>query len=84
MTVILWGFLYLKGGLIMVYQGTPNLETERLLLRKFTVEDANDIYEYASDPEVAKYVTWNHHQTINDSLGFIKFTLGNYERGVRL
>jgi ribosomal-protein-alanine N-acetyltransferase len=66
--------------IIMIYLGTPDLETERLLLRKFSLEDAKDMYEYASDPEVAKYMTWNPHQTINDSLGFIQFTLDRYEK----
>lgn len=64
----------------MAYLGTPNLETERLLLRKFSLEDAKDMYEYASDSEVAKYVMWNPHQTINGSLGFIQFTLDRYEK----
>lgn len=34
------------------------LETERLLLRDFRLEDEADIYEYASDPEVARFVDW--------------------------
>lgn len=64
----------------MIYMGTPDLETDRLLLRRFTMKDAKDMYEYTSDPAVSKYVTWNTHQTINDSLGFIQFTLDKYKK----
>ncbi len=64
----------------MIYLGTPNLETERLLLRRFTREDAQDMFEYASNSEVSKYMTWDTHQTIDDSLGYINFTLDRYEK----
>ena len=30
------------------------LETERLLLRKWTEEDADSLFEYAKDPEVGR------------------------------
>ena len=32
------------------------LETERLYLRPVTIEDAEDMYEYTSDPETVKYM----------------------------
>ena len=39
------------------------LETERLLLRRFTVDDAPQMFRnYASDPEVTKYLTWAPHK----------------------
>jgi len=34
------------------------LETERLLLREFRLEDEGGIYEYASDPEVVRFASW--------------------------
>ena len=34
------------------------LETERLLLRDFRLEDEASIYEYASDPEVVRFTDW--------------------------
>lgn len=44
---------------------TPILETERLLLRPLYVKDAEEIYtNWASDPEVAKYMTWNVHPNV--------------------
>lgn len=35
----------------------PTLETERLWLRKITLNDVEDLFEYASNEEVTKYVT---------------------------
>ena len=43
------------------------LKTDRLLLRKLSIADAADIFEYASDSEVTKYTSWATHQAIADS-----------------
>lgn len=46
--------------------GTQEIETERLLLRKITMNDASDMFNnWASDKEVAKYLTWDAHETID-------------------
>ena len=34
------------------------LETPRLLLRPFTIEDVDAIYQYGSNPNVTKYLIW--------------------------
>ena len=36
--------------------GPVQLRTERLLLRPFALEDVDDVYAYASDPEWARYL----------------------------
>ena len=39
--------------------GTRRIETRRLILRPFTMEDAEDMFtNWASDPEVTKFLTW--------------------------
>ena len=44
------------------------LETQRLRLRYITKDDTERIFEcWASDPEVAKYVTWNAHTQISQT-----------------
>jgi len=44
--------------------GTLRLETGRLLLRPFAVEDAPAMYRnWASDPEVTKFLTWPPHES---------------------
>ena len=50
----------------------PTLKTDRLILRPLKVEDAASIFEYAKNPQVSKYTLWDHHQTIDDSLDYIK------------
>lgn len=61
-----------------IFDTLPILETRRLILRKMTLEDALDMYEYASDPEVTKYVTWDYHRSIDDSIRFLKSTIQKY------
>lgn len=60
----------------------PRLETERLILRKITIEDIEDMFEYGSNEEVTKYVTWEPHQTLADTNAFIEFALNQYEKNV--
>lgn len=62
-----------------IFTNLPTLETERLILRKVTFADAADIFAYASDEDVAKYVTWDTHKTIQDTERFIRFILSRYE-----
>ena len=52
----------------MRHCGTKPIETERLLLRRFTLDDARAMYEnWASDPDVTKFLTWPAHAGINVS-----------------
>lgn len=62
-----------------IYGDLPILETERLLLRKVTLEDIEDMHLYGSDEEVSKYVTWNTHETISDTKDFLESVLNKYE-----
>jgi [ribosomal protein S5]-alanine N-acetyltransferase len=64
-----------------IYGDLPALEPERLVLRKITPNDLDDMFSYCSNDEVAKYVTWNTHKTPEDTMGFIDFVLNQYENG---
>lgn len=64
-----------------VFGDLPELETPRLLLRKLRLGDAADMFEYASDPEVAREVTWDAHRSVEDSRGFIAMVLKKYAAG---
>ncbi len=59
----------------------PVLETERLLLRKMEMRDAQDMYEYSRDPLVAKYVLWEAHSSVSDTKGYIRYMLRKYRNG---
>ena len=52
----------------MNHCGTKTIETERLILRRFTPDDAESMFRnWASDPEVTKYLTWPVHKDANVS-----------------
>lgn len=51
---------------------TPILETERLILRPITVDDAKDVYEWASDERVARYMVYLRHESIEATLEWLK------------
>jgi len=50
----------------------PTLETDRLLLRRFSVNDVNDIFEYASDSDVNTFMPWDMHKSINETKEFLE------------
>jgi len=62
-----------------IFSNIPILYTKSLILKKMTLKDAEDLFEYASDPEVTKYVTWAPHKSIDDSIDFLKSVLRRYE-----
>jgi ribosomal-protein-alanine N-acetyltransferase len=45
----------------------PVLQSDRLILRPFTMEDVNDVYLYSSDDIVTKYLTWPTHDSIEQT-----------------
>lgn len=55
------------------------LETERLILRKWTDADAESLFEYAKDPDVGPITGWPPHQSVEESLSIIRNVLGGDE-----
>ena len=66
----------------MNHIGTIELTTERLTLRRFELEDAaSAYYNWTSDPEVTKYLTWPTHQSVEQTEQVIKeFWIANYDK----
>jgi ribosomal-protein-alanine N-acetyltransferase len=57
----------------------PVLETPRLILRPIDERDAGDVFLYASNPTVTRYTLWNTHETIDDTLIFVRdYALSRY------
>jgi len=55
------------------------LETKRLILRRWEDSDAEDLYKYASDPDVGPIAGWPPHQSVDESRGVIKNVLNGKE-----
>ncbi len=65
----------------MNHKGSIRLETDRLILRKLNIKDAQEIFtNWTSDCEVAKYVRWSTHKNIEDTLMWIREEEKNYEQ----
>jgi [ribosomal protein S5]-alanine N-acetyltransferase len=64
-----------------LYRELPSLTTERLLLRKLTPADVADVYEYCSDPEVARFMRWDVHESPERTSAVVEDILARYERG---
>jgi len=63
------------------YSYMPVLETPRLRLRKLTMRDAQDIYEYGRDPLVAKHVLWSAYTSVYEARSYIRFMQRKYRLG---
>ena len=50
-----------------IFADLPELETKHLLLRKMSLDDVGDVFEFSKDPEIFKFVGGKVHQTIEDS-----------------
>lgn len=61
---------------------TKTLESDRLTLRKFKIEDADGMYNnWASDAECCKYLSWNVHKDIEETTSIIESWIKGYENG---
>ncbi|MCX8072634.1 MAG: GNAT family N-acetyltransferase [Candidatus Binatia bacterium] len=57
------------------------LHTPRLRLRALVDADAPDVFAYASDPCVTRFVEWSPHSSVEDSVAFIRQTQAVRRRG---
>ena len=61
---------------------TKTLETERLILRKFKLEDAEGMFNnWATDPEVNKFLSWPLHKNIEETKKIITNWINEYNNG---
>jgi len=54
-------------------------KSEKLLFRKLTLLDVDDIYEYTSDDKCAKHLSWDPHKNKKQPIEFINNTLSDYK-----
>ena len=58
----------------------PTLETKRLILRRMTMKDAQDIFEYSKDPEVARHVLWDAQKDLSEAKEYCRFMMRRYRQ----
>ena len=65
----------------MKHRGTQRIITERLVLRRFSVDDAEAMYQnWASDVEVTKYLTWPPHDSAEVSKAVLADWVSSYSK----
>ena len=65
----------------MTHKGTQTITTERMTLRRFTVEDAREMYDnWASDPRVTKYLSWEPHASPEATAALLRDWVKGYEK----
>lgn len=59
--------------------GTIKLETERLILRRLELDDAEDMFNnWCNDEEVCRYLPWNPHGTIEVTNELLDMWVNDY------
>lgn len=61
-----------------IFGQLPTMVTDRLILRPVRMSDAQDLFEYSSDPEVARHVLWDAHRSIHQTRAYIRYLLRQY------
>ena len=63
----------------MKHLGTVRLETPRLILRPFVLADAQAMFDnWASDPRVTRYLSWQPHESVGASRELLKIWVNSY------
>lgn len=65
----------------MQHQGTVTLESDRLLLRRFTTADADAMFaNWASDEQVTRYLSWPTHESVEVTKSVLCDWSAGYDR----
>ncbi|MCL2632877.1 MAG: GNAT family N-acetyltransferase, partial [Coriobacteriia bacterium] len=63
----------------MIHRGTRTITTERLTLRRFTVDDAEAMFRnWADDERVSRYMTWEPHGDISVTRSLLENWVATY------
>jgi len=69
---------------MLSHKGTVELETDRLILRRFTENDAECMFiNWASREIVTKYLSWFPHKNIEESKEIIRSWIEEYKQADR-
>lgn len=63
----------------MTHKGTITLETERLILRRFTLDDAAEAFRnWMSSEKVTRFLSWPPHKDPGESRDYIQSVIDSY------
>lgn len=66
---------------MLTHKGTQTIETARLILRRAVREDAEAMFRnWASDPEVTKYLTWPTYEKVETAHQILDLWTSEYEK----
>ena len=66
---------------MILHKGTQQLETERLILRRYRMDDAADMYEnWVADSEVTRFWGWKPHENIEETKTLLQGWICDYEK----
>ena len=64
---------------MLTHKGTQTIETPRLILRRAVPSDARPMFDnWASDPEVTRFLTWPTYETVETAVRWIGILQENY------
>ena len=65
---------------MLTHKGTQIIQTERLILRRFTVDDAQAMFDnWANDERVTRYLTWCPHESPEATKQLLELWCAAYE-----
>lgn len=64
----------------MINIGTKELKTQRLLLRRYALSDADAMYNnWCSDKRVTRYLTWEPHENVESTYSLLNIWIEEYK-----
>lgn len=64
-----------RRSVITVMPALSDITTKRLFLRVIDAADAEDVFRYCSDPDVARNTSWPCHRSVEDARAYIAWAL---------
>ena len=64
---------------MLTHKGTNTINTDRLILRRFDIKDAEDMYKnWATDKDVTKFLAWKPHENVEFTKSLLEKWVENY------
>ena len=65
--------------ILFFMDSNPVLNGDRIVMRKITKTDAQDMYDYAFDPEVTRYLLWQPHESLSYTKRYLDEVMRQYK-----